>query len=59
MTPRTQSGNDKPRLFRVVEAEDFIKRMGFNHHGMDNLVENFKQSHFGALPRNVVILTEG
>ncbi|GAB7205401.1 hypothetical protein OS21_18920 [Dickeya oryzae] len=28
VTPRPQPGNDKPRLFRVVEAEGLINRMG-------------------------------
>lgn len=42
VTPRAQSGNDKPRLFRLVEAEGLINRMGFNNHGVDNLVENVK-----------------
>lgn len=42
VTPRPQSGNDKPRLFRLVEAEGLINRMGFNNKGVDNLVENVK-----------------
>ena len=49
VTPRPQPGNDKPRLFRVVEAEGLINRMGFNNHGVDNLVENVKKSHFGGI----------
>ncbi|MBP1128972.1 MULTISPECIES: quinone-dependent dihydroorotate dehydrogenase [Serratia] len=49
VTPRPQSGNDKPRLFRVVEAEGLINRMGFNNQGVDNLVENVKKSHFGGI----------
>ena len=49
VTPRSQSGNDKPRLFRLVEAEGLINRMGFNNHGVDNLVENVKKSHFGGV----------
>lgn len=42
VTPRPQPSNDKPRLFRVVEAEGLINRMGFNNHGVDNLIENVK-----------------
>ncbi|MGO2436610.1 MAG: quinone-dependent dihydroorotate dehydrogenase, partial [Serratia proteamaculans] len=49
VTPRPQSGNDKPRLFRIVEAEGLINRMGFNNLGVDNLVENVKKSHFGGI----------
>lgn len=49
VTPRAQDGNDKPRLFRIVEAEGLINRMGFNNHGVDNLVNNVKKSHFGGI----------
>lgn len=54
VTPRPQTGNDKPRIFRLVEAEGLINRMGFNNHGVDNLVENVKKSHFdGVLGINI------
>lgn len=43
VTPRPQPGNDKPRLFRLVDAEGLINRMGFNNLGVDNLVENVKR----------------
>ncbi|MVT00735.1 quinone-dependent dihydroorotate dehydrogenase [Devosia marina] len=33
VTPRPQSGNAKPRLFRVGAAEGVINRMGFNNEG--------------------------
>ncbi|VDY35105.1 Dihydroorotate dehydrogenase (quinone) [Morganella morganii] len=33
VTPKPQPGNDKPRLFRIVEAEGLINRMGFNNLG--------------------------
>ncbi|WP_070963408.1 quinone-dependent dihydroorotate dehydrogenase [Vibrio sonorensis] len=46
VTPRPQPGNDKPRLFRLVEAEGIINRMGFNNLGVDNLVENVKNSNY-------------
>ncbi|PLR54103.1 quinone-dependent dihydroorotate dehydrogenase [Chimaeribacter arupi] len=49
VTPRPQAGNDKPRLFRVVEAEGLINRMGFNNRGVDNLVENVRKSRFGGI----------
>ncbi|WP_058913124.1 quinone-dependent dihydroorotate dehydrogenase [Entomohabitans teleogrylli] len=54
VTPRPQPGNDKPRLFRLVEAEGLINRMGFNNLGVDHLVENVKKSHFdGVLGINI------
>lgn len=33
VTPVAQSGNDKPRLFRLPEDEALINRMGFNNGG--------------------------
>ncbi|NIJ19980.1 dihydroorotate dehydrogenase [Sphingomonas naasensis] len=35
LTPRPQPGNPRPRLFRLVEDEAVINRMGFNNHGID------------------------
>ncbi|MEF1290944.1 quinone-dependent dihydroorotate dehydrogenase [Vibrio sp. M260118] len=49
VTPRPQSGNDKPRLFRLVEAEGIINRMGFNNLGVDNLVENVKKAKYDCV----------
>ncbi len=54
VTPRPQNGNDKPRLFRLIEAEGIINRMGFNNLGVDNLVENVKKSNYdGVLGINI------
>ncbi|BDU37118.1 quinone-dependent dihydroorotate dehydrogenase [Vibrio nigripulchritudo] len=49
VTPRPQPGNDKPRLFRLVEAEGIINRMGFNNMGVDHLVENVKKSTYDGI----------
>ena len=49
VTPRPQAGNDKPRLFRLVEAEGIINRMGFNNLGVDHLVENVKKARFKGI----------
>jgi len=49
VTPRPQSGNPKPRLFRLPAAEAIINRMGFNNHGVDNLVRNVAASGFGGV----------
>jgi dihydroorotate dehydrogenase len=35
VTPRPQSGNPRPRLFRLSEDRAVINRMGFNNKGMD------------------------
>jgi len=54
VTPRPQPGNDKPRLFRLVDSEALINRMGFNNQGVDALVENVKRSNYdGVLGINI------
>ncbi len=54
VTPRPQAGNDKPRLFRLPQAEAIINRMGFNNKGVDYLVEQVKQSSYqGVLGINI------
>jgi dihydroorotate dehydrogenase len=35
LTPRPQPGNQRPRLFRLVEDGGIVNRMGFNNHGID------------------------
>ncbi|MBU2898871.1 quinone-dependent dihydroorotate dehydrogenase [Vibrio hepatarius] len=49
VTPKPQPGNEKPRLFRLIEAEGIINRMGFNNQGVDNLVENVKKASFNCI----------
>jgi dihydroorotate dehydrogenase len=44
VTPKPQSGNDKPRLFRLLKDRAIINRMGFNNRGVDYLVERVKRS---------------
>lgn len=44
ITLRPQSGNPKPRLFRLVPQEAIINRMGFNNPGIDEGVENVRRS---------------
>lgn len=46
VTPRPQSGNPAPRLFRLPEVEALINRMGFNNHGLDYLVRNLQHRRF-------------
>jgi dihydroorotate dehydrogenase len=40
VTPRPQSGNPKPRLFRIPQALALINRMGFNNEGLEAFVRN-------------------
>jgi dihydroorotate dehydrogenase len=54
VTPKPQAGNDKPRLFRLPQANAIINRMGFNNNGVDYLVENVKNSRYkGVLGINI------
>jgi dihydroorotate dehydrogenase len=46
VTPRPQSGNPKPRLFRVPEAQGIINRFGFNNDGVDALVKNVQRARY-------------
>lgn len=54
VTPVAQDGNEKPRLFRITEAQAIINRMGFNNKGVDHLLEQVKASSFkGVLGINI------
>lgn len=55
ITPRPQQGNDKPRLFRLVEHEAIINRMGFNNPGIDAGVSNVRatRSYKGIVGFNI------
>lgn len=43
LTPKPQSGNDKPRLFRLPEDRALINRMGFNNGGVQAAVARLKK----------------
>jgi dihydroorotate dehydrogenase len=46
VTPKPQSGNPKPRLFRLIEDESLINRLGFNNNGIRATIDHIKsQSH--------------
>ena len=45
ITPRPQEGNPQPRLFRIIDKEAIINRMGFNNPGIDAGVANVSLSH--------------
>jgi dihydroorotate dehydrogenase len=44
VTPRPQSGNPKPRLFRQRKARALINRMGFNNRGANYVAEQLQRS---------------
>jgi len=54
VTPRPQSGNPRPRMFRLPGAGAIINRMGFNNAGVEHLVARVQASHYdGVLGINI------
>jgi len=54
VTPRPQPGNPRPRLFRIVEAEALVNRMGFNNAGVLRFVRNAARARWrGILGINI------
>ncbi|HEX7387679.1 MAG TPA: quinone-dependent dihydroorotate dehydrogenase [Castellaniella sp.] len=46
VTPRAQTGNPAPRMFRLPRARCLINRMGFNNDGLDAFVANVQRSQW-------------
>ena len=44
ITPLKQYGNSKPRVFRLVEDEALINRLGFNNHGAKTVLDRIKSN---------------
>ena len=54
VTPRAQPGNPRPRMFRVVEAQALVNRLGFNNGGVAAFVANVARSGYrGILGINI------
>ncbi|HQT81400.1 MAG: dihydroorotate dehydrogenase (quinone) [Ferrovum sp. 37-45-19] len=54
VTPRAQPGNPKPRMFRLIEEQGIINRLGFNNTGVEHLLENIQRAHYrGVLGINI------
>jgi len=54
ITPKPQPGNEKPRIFRIEQADAVINRMGFNNKGVDYLVDQVRKANFkGVLGINI------
>jgi len=45
VTPKGQPGNDRPRMFRLPEAQALINRLGFNNEGLASFIDNVKRAH--------------
>ena len=54
ITPLNQYGNSKPRVFRLIEDEALINRLGFNNHGAKIVLDRIKSNKkLGVLGINV------
>ena len=54
VTPRPQPGNPRPRMFRIVEAQAIINRLGFNNAGVERFVANVDRARYrGILGVNI------
>ena len=54
VTPKAQSGNPKPRLFRLTRDKAIINRLGFNNHGIEYVLKRLEaKSYQGILGINI------
>ncbi|MDC8785967.1 quinone-dependent dihydroorotate dehydrogenase [Roseateles koreensis] len=44
VTPKGQPGNDKPRMFRLPQAQALINRLGFNNEGLASFLANVQRA---------------
>ena len=53
ITPKPQIGNQKPRIFRLLEDEAVINHLGFNNKGSEKVLKNLKtyynNNHVGGI----------
>jgi dihydroorotate dehydrogenase len=54
VTPKPQAGNPRPRLFRLVEDEALINRMGFNNDGVEAMAARLsRRARHGVVGVNI------
>nr|WP_298790873.1 quinone-dependent dihydroorotate dehydrogenase [uncultured Allomuricauda sp.] len=53
LTPKPQEGNPKKRLFRLLDDQGIINRMGFNNKGVFEAVEQLKKNHRVLIGGNI------
>ena len=53
LTPRTQAGNPKPRLFRLREDRAVINRLGFNNRGQSDAFKRLQNCSHGIIGVNI------
>jgi dihydroorotate dehydrogenase len=59
VTPRPQPGNPKPRMFRLVDAEALINRLGFNNDGVERFLINVERARFATARGGILGLNIG
>ena len=59
ITPKAQKGNQKPRIFRLLEDEAVINHLGFNNDGSKKVIENLKSFYKVDNVRGVVGINLG
>ena len=59
VTPKGQSGNPKPRMFRLPASQALINRLGFNNEGLDAFLRNVQRAHSFRRAGGVVGLNIG
>jgi dihydroorotate dehydrogenase len=50
ITPKPQTGNEQPRLFRLPSDEALINRMGFNNVGVEEMERNLRKLRDRPIP---------
>lgn len=53
LTPKPQEGNPKKRLFRLLDDQGIINRMGFNNKGVFEAAEELKKKHRVLIGGNI------
>lgn len=53
VTPRAQVGNPTPRVFRLIEQEAIINRLGFNNDGMQAAAKRLRERRGGVVGGNI------
>lgn len=55
VTPKPQSGNEKPRLFRLPKDQALINRMGFNNEGVEVVAERLRKWKELSMSRKSIV----
>ncbi len=56
VTPKGQTGNPKPRMFRLPQKNALINRLGFNNEGLDAFLTNVQRATFRKKARGLPML---